>query len=267
MRKGIAFLAATFVLVAGCKDSSMAPVAGDQNVLVKMTASPGHSADPIRLGKESSSMGTLAAIDSLTVDTALIVLKDLSFIPAIDTAQTRDSLRCSDDDDAEEHEGEMMFPRIHFKGPFLVQLLSGQPTQITLDTIPAGVYNGIKFVIHKLRMRDVMRNPSFPDSLEGFSIMIKGSLKYAGLPRSSFVYKTDIDEEFKVKGNFMVSPGDRLVPYVLNFDIASWFIGPAGRILDPASFPDRWIIRQTIKAALKGRVHGGRDFNDDGDPD
>ena len=265
--KGSVFLVAAFVLLAGCKDNSTAPVTGDQNVLVKMTAALGHSADPIRLGKVSSPQGTLAAIDSLTVESALIVLKDIAFIPAVDTAQTRDSLRCWHDDDAEEHEGEKMSPRIHFKGPFLVQLLSGQPTQITLDTIPAGMYNGIKFVIHKLRMKDVMRNPSFPDTLLGYSIVIKGSVKYAGASATPFVYRADIDEEFKVKGNFIVSPGDRLVPYVLNFDMASWFSGQDGRILDPGSFPDRWIIRQTIKAALKGRVHGGRDFDDNGDPD
>jgi hypothetical protein len=265
MKKGSAFLVAASLLLASCKDNSTAPVSTDQNVLVQMTAAPGQSAGRIRLGKVSGSLGTLAAIDSLTVDSAMIVLKDIAFMPAVDTAKTRDSVDCSRDDDAEEHEG--MFPRVHFKGPFLVQLYNGQPSQITLDTIPAGSYNGIKFVIHKLRMKDVVKNPTFPDSLVGYSIVIKGSLKYAGASRTPFLYKADIDEEFKVRGNFVVSPGDKLVPYVLNFDMASWFTDPSGRILDPGSFPDRWIIRQAIKAALKGRVHGGRDFNHDGDPD
>ncbi len=267
MRKEIAVLVAAFALLAGCQDNSTSPVTGDQNVLVRLTAALGQSEGPIRLGKVPGAEGTLAAVDSLAVDSALIVLKDIAFTGAVDTAKTRDSMKVSEDDDAEEHEGEHMSHRIHFKGPFLVPLYSGHPTQIALDTIPAGTYNGIKFVIHKLRKNDVRRNPSFPDSLVGYSIVINGRVKLAGGSWTPFVYKADINEEFKVKGNFVVLPGDKLIPYVLNFDMASWFVSSSGRILDPGSRSDRRIIRQNIKAALSGHVRGGRDDDDDGMPD
>jgi hypothetical protein len=262
MNKGSLLLAALFALMAGCKDNSTAPISNDQNVFVKLTAASGASSGPITLGKSS---GVLATIDSLSVDSAMVVLKDIAFIPAVDTLHTRDSVRCSSDDDAEEHGGKG--PRVHFKGPFLVQLFSGQPVQIAIDTIPAGTYNGIRFSIHKLRTKDVLKNPALPDSLVGYSIVIKGSVKYAGAPRVRFVYKADIDEEFKVKGNFVVASAVTVVPYVLNFDMASWFTDPTGRILDPGSLMDRWMIRHIIKAALNGHVHGGRDFDNNGKPD
>jgi hypothetical protein len=267
MKKAGMVLVAAAGLMAGCKDSSTGPMSADQNILVKMIAAPGHSVGSISLSKVSGVQGILASVDSLSVDSAVIVLKDIAFVSAVDTAHTQDSVSCNRDDDAEEHEGAGMRGRVHFKGPFLVQLFNGRPSQITLDTIPAGTYNGIKFVIHKLRMRDVVLYPSFPDSLVGYSIVIKGTIKYAGSSSVPFVYKADIDEEFKVKGDFVVAPGEKVVPYVLNFDMASWFTGGSGRIYDPNRFPDRWMIRQAIKAALKGRVHGGRDFNEDGDPD
>jgi hypothetical protein len=267
MEKRWVILIAFVVLAAGCKDGSTSPLTTDQNVLIRMTATPGKSAGSIVLGKVSGTGSVLATVDSLFIDSAMVVLKDITFKSVVDTVQTRDSSNCDKDDDAEDHGGEGSARRVHFKGPFLVRLYNGQPVLIALDTIPAGSYDGIKFEIHKLRMQDVLKHPSFPDSLVGYSIVIFGRVKYAGAPSVPFVFKTDINEEFKVKGNFVVAPGVKIVPYVLNFDLTSWFNAGFGRILDPNSLSDRRLIRQAIKAALKGWVHGGRDFNEDGDPD
>lgn len=267
MKQFSAILVGVFVLLAGCKDGSMGPVTADQNALVILTASAGVSAGPVQLGKTTGFHDALASVESLTVQSATIVLKDIAFMGVIDTVHTRDSVQCGRDDDAEEHEFGMRVGRLRFKGPFLVDLQNNTPTQIALDTIPPGNYTGIKFVIHKLRHRDVMMNPAFPDSLVGYSIVVRGIVQYSDTTKVPFVFKADIDEEFKVKGNFVVAPGDKLVPYVLNFDMASWFTDGRGRILDPNNRWDRWAIRWAIKAALKGRVCGGRDHNWDGRPD
>ena len=264
MKKGLLLFAA-FVVIAGCKDNTTAPSASIGNALVQMTAAGGASSGTISLSKSSGALGVQATIDSLTVDSAFVFLKDIAFIPAVDTLHTRDSVSCSSDDDREEHG--WMGPRVHFKGPYLVLLRNKQPVQIAIDTIPPGSYNGIRFSIHRLRSMDVLKNPALPDSLVGSSIAIFGHVKYAGAAWASFEYKANIDEEFKVKGNFVVPSGLTVIPYVLNFDLATWFTGPAGRILDPSSFADRWLIRWTIKTALGGHVHGGRDMDHNGNPD
>ncbi len=267
MKKFLLF-AGMLILIAGCTDQTTGPGSLGGNVMVKLTATPGSSAGAVQLGKDASVSGVDATVDSLYVTSATIVLKDIAFTGGIDTVRSRDSVVCEREDDMDEHEGwqDKGF-RVNFKGPFIVDMTNGTPTQITLDTIPPGTYNGIRFSIHRLRSRDVMLNPSFPDSLVGYSIVVRGNVRYSGGTFMPFVFKADINQEFKVKGNFVVAQGDNNVPYVLNFDMASWFKAPSGRVLDPNNFMDRFLIRWMIKSALGGGIHGGRDQNDDGHPD
>ncbi len=267
--KRLLLFAGMLILIAGCSDQTTGPGgASGGNVLVKLTATPGTSAGAVQLSKTAGVAGTDATVDSLYVSSATIVLKDIAFTGGIDTLHTRDSVACEREDDMDEHEG-WQNPGFHvnFKGPFVVDMTNGVPTQITLDTIPPGTYTGIRFSIHRLRSRDVMMNPSFPDSLVGYSIVVRGIVRYPGGTDTPFVFKTDINQEFKVKGNFVVTAGDNAVPYVLNFDMASWFRAPNGRILDPNSFMDRFLIRWAIKSALGGGMHGGRDMDNNGVPD
>ncbi len=229
-----------------------------------MTAASSQSSGPVTLGKVA---GTQAAIDSIRIDDALLVLKDITFTGGIDSLHDRDSVECEHHDEDEDNMSDDALRHVHFRGPFLVALKDTTPVQITLDTIPAGVYDGIRFMIHNLRRKDVMRNPSLPDSLLGYSVVVTGNVKYASGGWTPFVFKTNIDEDFKVKGNFVITSGDNLTPYVLRFDLASWFTDPNGKILDPNSMMDRMWIRWLIKASLKGRMVGGRDRDDDGHPD
>ncbi len=254
--------------VVGCSDNTSAPVAGTGGaVTVAVTAVATSSSMPIQLGKVSGTPSTLATVDSISIDDALLVFKDISFSPAIDTVHELDSAKCEGEDEAEEHGDHNMFEHVRFKGPFLVVLHNNTPVQVAVDTIPPGVYNGITFIIHRVRRSDLMRNPMLPDSLVGYSVVISGRVKYAGGDWVPFVFKTDINEAFKVKGNFTVGTGDTMVPYVLQFDLTGWFTDPGGRILDPNSMMDRFEIRHLIKAALKGHMWGGRDDDHDGKPD
>ena len=106
-----------------------------------------------------------------------------------------------------------------------------------------------------------------PDSLLGTSVVVTGSVKYPGGAWVPFLFKADIDEDFKVKGDFTVAEGQSVTPYVLKFDLGSWFRVGTGRTLDPNDPADRHWIRYAIKASLKGRMAGGRDHNHDGRPD
>jgi hypothetical protein len=206
-------------------------------------------------------------VESLQVSQALIVLKDIRFLAVPDSAHLRDSVECNGDADREDHDGWKKDSTTHFKGPFIVALHDTTPVQIAVDTIKPGNYAGIKFNIHKLRKSDVMRDPLLPDSLMGYSVAVTGLVKYPGGSWVPFLFKADIDEDFKVKGDFTVAEGQSVTPYVLKFELSSWFRSPSGRTLDPNDPTDRRGIRYAIKASLKGRMAGGRDHDHDGRPD
>ncbi len=258
---------AMVVVLIGCNENSSGPGAAGKGSLVQLTASGGSDLALVRLGKLSDAEGILAGVDSLVVGQAIIVLKDIQFLTAPDTAHMRDSSECEKDDDDEYGSGWRRDPSLHFRGPFIVALHDTTPVQIALDTIPPGLYSGIKFNIHKLRRKDSTNYPVVPDSLLGYSVAVTGMVKYTGGGWVPFNFKADIDEDFKVKGDFTVADGQTLTPYVLKFELASWFRAPNGVMLDPNDATDRRWIRHAIKASLKGRLAGGRDRNHDGHPD
>lgn len=255
------------LMLFGCAQDTTGPDSGTSGSLVRLTASGGSTLGSIRLGKLAGVDQTLASVDSLVITHAIIVLKDVKFLLAPDSVHMRDSTECQRDDDAEDRGEGKGDPALHFKGPFIVVLHDSTPVQIALDTLAAGLYSGIKFNIHKLRSRDVNRNPSFPDSLLGYSVAVAGFAKYSAGGWAPFVFKADINEDFKAKGDFVVAAGQTLTPYVLKFDLVSWFRSASGRLLDPNDLEDRRGIRHAIKASLKGRMAGGRDRDNDGHPD
>jgi len=262
----MAALALTLLLV-GCSDNSDGPNSGTSESLVRLTASGGSTLGSVRLGKAGGIDQTLASVDSLSIARAIIVLKDVKFLSAPDSAHMRDSTECQRDNEAEDHGDFSRDSSRHFKGPFIIALQDSTPVQIALDTIAPGLYSGLRFNIHKLRRMDVTRNAMFPDSLIGYSVVVTGLAKYAGGNWSPFVFKADIDEDFVVKGDFVVADGQTLTPYVLKFDLVSWFRTAGGTLLDPNDTADRRSIRRAIKASLKGHMTGGRDRDGNGHPD
>jgi len=259
---------AALLFLIGCTDKSSEPAAISSGVPVAVFGVAGLEGSAVQMMKSDGAVG---AVDSIRVASAIIVLKDIGFHSSIDTAHVRDSSECDRDDrdeyEGEHHEGDYHKGMQHFKGPYVVELLNNTPTQIALDTIPPGNYDGIKFILHKLHQRDVAANPLFPDSLVGYSIVVSGNAFSAGqVVGTPFVFKADINEEFKVRGDFLVEEGSNLVPYALDFKMDTWFNGRT-RVLDPNNFWDRRQIRWNIKHAFKDLMRGGRDWNHDGHPD
>lgn len=261
----VRMIAAAFMLVLiGCSQDASGPGGTGGAGVVQLNVATGGGQEQVSLGKVD---GTVAGVESLVVSRAVLVFKDIRFLEAPDTTHLRDSIECWRDGDWEDRWGRKKDTTLHFKGPFVVVLQDTTPVQIALDTIPPGQYTGIKFNIHRVRRSDLERDPQLPDSLLGYSVVVTGSVKYAAGAWVPFVFKTDINEDFKVRGDFTVAEGQTLTPYVLNLDIASWFRAPGGMILDPNGFFERHVIRFMIKGALKGRMFGGRDWNRDGHPD
>lgn len=267
MKTWIAIVGMSMLVLAGCTKNTMGPESGSgTSVPVRVVASAGSSARLVGFGKSSALAGTLAAADSIQISEALLVVKDIKFISHSDTVHARDSSQCERDDDEDWH-GRGDTNHVRLRGPFLVTLHDTTAVQVAADTIPPGVYDGITFQIHKVNPHDVMMNPSLPDSLNGYSIIVTGMVHYAGGSWAPFEFRTNLNEEYKVKGNFVVSAGDRFVPYALKFDLSLWFKDSSGRVLDPNDFIARNMIRFAIRAALGGHMLGGRDDDDDGRPD
>ncbi len=279
MKRVLVVLGGAALLLAGCKNGTTGPeTAGGGSAPVIVTAAA-KAVDPtVVLGNPSGSPVSLGAAESLKVNWALVILKDIRFFSNIEAEHLRDSMdleRDEGDGGGSNHQGEDGHGKhndhggngVNLQGPFFVLLKSKVPVEVAVDSIPPGTYDGIMFVVHKLRRVDVMRNPALPDSLIGLSVVVSGSVKDSGGVWMPFLFKTDINEEFKVKGNFVVMPGDRLVPFVLDFDLTLWFRSEDGELLDPNNPGEFQEIRQAIRSALKGHMRGGRDDDDDGEPD
>ncbi|CUS99919.1 hypothetical protein [Candidatus Kryptobacter tengchongensis] len=211
----------------------------------------------------------LGQVDSIKIDFAVIVLRWIQFKQNIDTVKEdslwddhdmnmiREKMRRMDDD-----------LTIRFKGPFFVTLRNNEPTPIAVDSLPPGNYNGIKFKVHAIVPYDLQVNPAVPDSFLGKSIYVKGKIYQNGTWKD-FVFTTGrVNTEFKIKGDFTITETDKNIPYVLVFDLNSWFIDPlTGRVLDPSDPGDQGKIISNIVHSLKGKARGGKDRNRDGKPD
>jgi hypothetical protein len=235
---------------------------------------PSENLVPVELALKGETAGGITfaktfAIDSIKIDYAIIVLRWIQFKQNIDTVK-EDSLWDDHDMNMYQRKLKMMDddPVIRFKGPFLVTLRNNEPTPIAVDSLPPGNYNGIKFKVHALVPYDLQRNPAIPDSFLGKSIYVKGKIYQDGAWKD-FVFSTGrVNTEFKIKGDFTITESDRNIPYVLVFDLTSWFIDPqTGRLLDPSVPGDQGKIISNIVLSLKGKSRGGKDRNRDGRPD
>ncbi len=256
-------LIAAGLVIAGCSNKMTGPqdaASGGATLDLFATGGivPGQSVQPLTGASLAGSR-----VDSIEIRGAVLVLKNIVFSANIDSLRDRDSVEATMDDERDDHdEAADIFTHVRFKGPFVVGLMNNQPTVVTVDTIPPGTYNGIRFQIHRLSRKDVMRNAMLPDSLVGFSVVVTGEVMYHDSTSKSFEFRTDINQDFKVRGNFVVHAGDRDVPYALNFNIVNWFRDRSGKLLDPNNPHDWRRIRQEIREALRGQVgfkHGRGD--------
>ncbi len=247
------------ILIIGCTKGTEP----ESNLIPVELAVRGETSGNITFAK------TFGQVDSIKIDFAIIVLRWIQFKQSIDTVK-EDTLW--DDHDMNMHREKMMRmdndPTIKFKGPFFVTLRNNEPTPIAVDSLPPGNYDGIKFKVHAIVPYDLQINPAIPDSFSGKSIYVKGQIYQDGAWKD-FIFTTGkVNTEFKIKGNFTITESDRNIPYVLVFDLTSWFIDPmTGQILDPSDPGDHGKIISNIVLSLKGKSRGGKDRNRDGRPD
>lgn len=153
---------------------------------------------------------------------------------------------------------------VEIRGPFVVDLLSpAQPlTQFIADAdIPPGIYDGIRFVLHK--------SPDTPAPLNDWSLYIAGTIN-PGSTATPFEIFHDSGENLDSFGpnSFVMEPG-ALKNVLVDIKLLSIFdqidLTPlddgTGQIVFPG---DSNGIADAIKDAIKEAADFGVDSNDDG---
>jgi hypothetical protein len=225
----------------------------------------------VGFSKTASSTSFLksAAVDSLRIDSIIVVLQRIKFESHID-----DAIADSTGKDSTENSNDANYT---FKGPFIIHVRDSMSVNFANQILPAGTYTGIKFKIHTLRKgehcedSDEHNNKTAgysKDSLAGYSIAVWGTIKKNGI-WTSYAFRSSIEIEYKLRGNFTLAGSTRTVTMALRFHTSDWFTDlTSGVLLDPTDTTSQnmKLIDQAIRKSF-GKGRGGNDSNNDGHPD
>jgi hypothetical protein len=212
--------------------------------------------------------GKITAVDSLHIDSIIVVLQRIKFESHIDSVKVDTTGKESSDDSNESN--------ITFKGPFIIHVRDSNAVDFANQTLPAGTYDGIKFKIHRIKKgekyedSDEHNRKSAPnnDSIVGYSVAVWGTVKKNGA-WVQFAFKSNIELEFKLKGNFTIAASTNTLNLALRFNSGDWFTNvKTGLPLDPTdqSKANQELINEAIKKSF-GKGRGGHDSNHDGHPE
>ncbi len=147
-------------------------------------------------------------------------------------------------------------------GPFVVNLnLIGLTTDFVVNNIPAGIYDELKFEIHKLEASETPPDPEFKDgedSSQRYSVIVKGV--YNSNP---FIYKSrkSAHQELEFE-NLLVVEENTATNLTIIVDPYTWFYKD-GVLLDPTNPSNENDIDNNIehsfKKAFEDDDHNGED--------
>ena len=148
-------------------------------------------------------------------------------------------------------------------GPFIIQLdLTPKVISAGITKMPFGVYDEVKFQVHKPTPNDGITDPDFVESNhKRYSVAVRGY--YNSVP---FTYKSSITvaKEIELEGApVSISAVPQMVYLTIRVNPYNWF-WENGNFLDPAIENNRHKIDQNIRQSLRRAF---RDMNCDGEPD
>jgi hypothetical protein len=143
-------------------------------------------------------------------------------------------------------------------GPFVIDLagsqLDGGITQQFEVSVPAGNYDDLRFVVHKLEDFERTGDPDI-DRIRA-SIVIDFTME--GVPGQ---FTSDVNDAQRIAGNFAVTEdGGAPDNITIQIDPSGWFSGG----LDPRNAADKQAIEDHIRASIDAFEDDDRDGNDDG---
>ena len=212
----------------------------------------------------------IAATDTIpvTFTKALLVVRDVRFVlpdespgddGAADTTGMGESdttgVGESDTTGVREEEGGDDGGQVRFRGPYVIDLLSGAAQALDTQMVPPGDYERVQGHLQPLHAGDEAA-ATYPD-LTGYTVWLEGDI--AGDGGGHFAYRAAINDEFQIRGPFSVQEDTPATAFV-TFDLSRFLSDRQGHFLDPRnSDNDKW-IRQAIRHAIKA----GMDDNHDG---
>jgi hypothetical protein len=225
--RGLNILALTFsgllALASGCRDTSINP-----------------SVDNVMLNVKASRSSLEKTDATLGISSVKVLLKRIRFGAAVS------------DDSVDVQSGIVAVPLD----------LNGGMTMVGVSRVRAGVYDRVKFQLHKPEDTEPIPDPEFREGESGnlrFSVIVRGT--YGGVP---FVYRSRVNAEQEQRLRTPVTIGEGgMTSVTLLVDPVEWFLS-GGLALDPALLSNSSAIDESIRTSF-GEVF--RDDNRDGRPD
>jgi hypothetical protein len=144
-------------------------------------------------------------------------------------------------------------------GPVVVKLnLVGLTTDFVVNSIPAGIYDELKFEVHKLESSETPPDPDFKDSLDLYSVVVRGI--YNSNP---FIYKSKKSAHQEIEfENMLIVEDNAVINLTITVDLNSWFY-KEGVLLDPTDPNNENDIDHNIEYSFKNAFedddHNGED--------
>jgi hypothetical protein len=186
--------------------------------------------------------------DSITVTRARIVIKTLKLHQVGDVNDDDDHGNGHHDDN--DHDGTIK------AGPFIAEFDSSGEKIISSVIIPPGVYDRIKFEIHKLNENEdasLLNDPLFGDFVNGgrYTVIIEGHSYVNGIAYG-FTFKSSLTANLQVfLDSVVVFDSTKAYDLSLSFDPKIVFGRPGMRPLDPRDVDNQHALEGFIERSIK----------------
>jgi hypothetical protein len=227
----------------GCSDSEMGEV---RLQLASMNASSTSSS------VEAGQLVITAGGDEIVLDQVGLVLRKVRLRgPSTES--------CPEESEGDSRCGELEF------GPVLFELPLEEGAEGVLNAmVPVGSYTGLKFQLHRPTDANedadfVAEHPEYDD----ISIRVVGS--YNGTP---FTFESDLTEVEDVDfGGPLDVETEGTLPLTLLVQVADWFAGEDGGLLNPADANDGGPLESVVERQIRESFRAFHDGDEDGSAD
>jgi hypothetical protein len=146
-------------------------------------------------------------------------------------------------------------------GPFLLHAsgsdLAGPLSESFTVTVPAGTYDELRFVVHKLEDFQTIGVPEVDGPRASLAVKMT-------IGTQSVVFTSELNEAQRIFGRFTVEEGETPDNVTVSIDPSGWF-GTGGAFLDPRVSGNRDAIEANIEGSIDAYEDDDRDGrNDDG---
>lgn len=204
--------------------------------------------------------------NSVTVETAELVLSEIEFQHADASEACRGEDEGDDGDDSDDDSCEAFE-----EGPLLVELPldSDQPAVVLESALPEGLWQEVEFEVDAID-RDHDDGDAFLDETgfpKGVSIRVTGTWTPVGGSAQSFTYLSDLEGEREVEFDpplEVTAHASKNVTF--RVDVGRWFRQSDGTLVNPAEGNDDH-YEDLIEDNIENSIEGFEDDDRDGDED